>query len=222
MNYLKKRKLRKTNAIELLKENNIEFLKSKIKILVVDDEDDDIFNALSSRKYDVYYKKDMSYAIEAEPFDIILMDIRGVGSNRQSKSEGLSLACEVKSRYPLKKVGCCSGSVLSAITDKLNDKKIDFFFRKDMNKDNMCNKIDELIKEYIDINEQWDVLSKELRKNGINTETIAVLKEQYMKGFKSGDFSELMETAFIVLKNVKSIIELVTAVTGLIGVRVAH
>ena len=78
-------------------------------------EDIDIYKTLESRKYDVYYKKDMSYAIEAEPFDIVIMDIKGVGSSRQSKSGGLSLACEVKGRYPLKKVGCCSVSRINTI-----------------------------------------------------------------------------------------------------------
>lgn len=219
MKWLKKNKLKNTTAIELIKENSIESLRTKIKILIVDDEDIDIYKTLESRKYDVYYKKDMSYAIEAEPFDIVIMDIKGVGSSRQSKSGGLSLACEVKGRYPLKKVGCCSVSRINTITEKLSDKKIDFFFRKEMEKDKMCDKIDELIKEYVNIDEQWSVLSRELRKNGIDSDTIEILKEKYMKSFESGDFSQLLDSAFTTLRTVKSIIELISSVTKLMALR---
>ena len=83
----------------------------------------------------------------------------------------------------------------------------------------MCDKIDELIKEYVNIDEQWSILSRELRKNGIDSDTIEILKEKYMKSFESGDFSQLLDSAFTTLRTVKSIIELISSVTKLMALR---
>lgn len=58
---------------------------------MVDDESDDIYNILKERQYDVYYKSDMNYAVEAEPFEIVVMDIKGVAKRLQSNMEGFPL-----------------------------------------------------------------------------------------------------------------------------------
>ena len=134
-------------ALEMLEKNNISNIRKRIKILVVDDETDDIYQVLKERQYEVYYKNDMNYAVEAEPFEIVVMDIKGVAKRLQSNMEGFALACEVKHKYPLKRVCCYSGSIHKEISEKLTDNKIDAFFSKDMEMDKICDKIDKLILE---------------------------------------------------------------------------
>lgn len=116
-----------SSALEMIEGSNISSLRKKTKILLVDDESDDIYQVLKERQYDVYYKNDMTYAIEAEPFEIVIMDIRGVAQRLQSSMEGFTLACDVKKKYPLKKVCCYSGTTNAEITNQLTDKKIDSF-----------------------------------------------------------------------------------------------
>lgn len=72
-----------SSALEMIEGSNISSLRKKTKILLVDDESDDIYQVLKERQYDVYYKNDMTYAIEAEPFEIVIMDIRGVAQRLQ-------------------------------------------------------------------------------------------------------------------------------------------
>lgn len=48
-------------AIKLVYDNNIHTLRSRIKILIVDDEKFDIVQILRERKYDIYYKKDITF-----------------------------------------------------------------------------------------------------------------------------------------------------------------
>ena len=180
---------RYASAIELLEKSNIASLRKRTKILVVDDEDEEIYEVLKERQYDAYYKNDITYSIEAEPFDIILMDIRGVARRRKSNMEGVAIACEIKSKYPLKRVCCYSGSVHQEISEQLADRKIDAFWVKDIDK--MCEKIDNLIMEYADVEKQWEVLREEMVKNKISEEDIRRIREAYFEGFKKGNFAEL-------------------------------
>lgn len=130
MRLLGETKKKYINALELIERKKLSNIRKRIKILVVDDESDDIYNILKERQYDVYYKNDMNYAVEAEPFEIIVMDIKGVAKRLQSSMEGFSLACEVKHKYPLKRVCCYSGSIHAEISEQLADKKTDAFFQK--------------------------------------------------------------------------------------------
>ena len=205
-------------AVELLERNNIASLRKKTKILIVDDEDDEIYEVLKERQYDAYYKSDMTYPIEAEPFDIIMMDIRGVAKRLRSNMEGFALACEIKNKYPLKRVCCYSGSVHHEISEQLAERKIDAFFVKDMDIDKVCDKIDRLIVEYVDIEKQWDVLREEMGKNRVSDEDIQKIKSAYFASFKNGDFIHLNEIVMGTLKNSSTMLNITSSILTLIKV----
>ena len=213
-----KSSLKYASALKLIENNNISTLKKNIKILVVDDESDDIYQVLKERQYDVYYKSDMTYSVEAEPFEIIIMDIRGVAKRLHSSMEGFSLACEVKNRYPLKRVCCYSGSIHPEISEKLADNKIDAFFLKDLDMDKMCNKIDKLIIEYVDYHKQWEILRNQLVKSGINEHDINIIKEAYEDGFSNGNIKNLNNVVADTLKNGSTLLNITSSIISLMKV----
>ena len=207
-----------SSALEMIEGTNISSLRKKTKILLVDDESDDIYQVLKERQYDVYYKNDMTYAIEAEPFEIVIMDIRGVAQRLQSSMEGFTLACDVKKKYPLKKVCCYSGTTNTEITNQLTDKKIDSFFVKDVDIDKICQKIDQLILDYADYNKQWDVLYKEFLSNRISEKDIEKIKQAYYDGFEQGNLIPLNEVIIGTIKNSTVMLNMTSSILTLIKV----
>lgn len=208
------------NALELLEKNNLSNIRKRIKILVVDDDSDDIYNILKERQYDVYYKQDMNYAVEAEPFEIIVMDIKGVAKRLQSSMEGFSLACEVKCKYPLKRVCCYSGSIHAEISEQLADKKIDAFFPKDMEMDKICEKIDRMILDYVDYRKQWEIIRSQLIDGNTSEDDIKIIQKAYNDGFENGNILLLSNTIIEKLKNGTTMLNICSAVINLIKVLV--
>lgn len=214
----KKNKKLYDTTVQLIEQKNISNLRKRLKILVVDDEDDAIYEVLKERQYEVYYKNDMTYAIETEPFDLILMDVRGIAKRLKSSMEGFALACEVKSKYPLKKVCCYSASVHKEITELLADNRIDAYFMKDLDVDKICNKIDNLIQDYVDIDKQWEVLRSILIDNQINENDIQQIKTAYSEMFKKNDFSKLNEIIAGTMKNATVLLNITASILNLIKV----
>lgn len=215
-----KSKKKYSYALELLEKNSLSNIRKRIKILVVDDESDDIYNILKERQYDVYYKNDMNYAVEAEPFEIVVMDIRGVAKRLQSGMEGFSLACEVKQKYPLKRVCCYTGSIHAEISEQLADKKIDAFFPKDMEMDKICEKIDRLILDYVDYKQQWEIIRKQLIDCNTSEKDIKIIQEAYEEGFNKGNISRLNDAIFRTIKNGTMMLDICNTVIDLIKVLV--
>lgn len=203
------------NALDLLNKNNITELRKNVKVLVVDDADDDLYEVLKERQYNVYYKSDMTYSIEAEPFDIILLDIRGIASRLKSNMEGFSLACEIKKAYPLKKVCCYSGSVHKEIAEQLSENKIDAFFQKDIEIDKIAEKVDGLIENYVDYEKQWDVLYQELRKHRIEDKDLSEIHEAYLDSFKTGKMSIFND---VTIKKIQNSTAFLNIISGVISV----
>ena len=215
-----RKKDRYVKALKMIGENSISELRKRVRILVVDDTDDELYEVLKERQYNVYYKSDMTYAIETEPFDIIMLDIRGVASRLKSSMEGFALACEVKGAYPLKKVCCYSASVYKEVSEMLVDKKIDAYFQKDMEVDKIAEKVDGLITEYVDYEKQWDAIYCELRKNKVSDREINDIREAYLDTFKKGDVAKFSNISTEVIKNGTVLLNLVSAVISIVKVMV--
>ena len=131
---------------------------------------------------------------------------------------GLQSPGEIKSKYPLKRVCCYSGSVHQEISEQLADRKIDAFWVKDIDIDKMCEKIDNLIMEYADVEKQWEVLREEMVKNKISEEDIRRIREAYFEGFKKGNFAELNIVTMETIKNASTMLNIVNSILTLIKV----
>lgn len=172
--------------ISINRAEKIEKIKQNIKILMVDDEKPAIFEYLDARKYNIYYKSDMTYPIEAEPFDIILLDIKGVASERGSSMEGFALAAEIKKEYPLKKVLVYSGSSFHKEVTNRKD-EVDGIIPRDEDPDRFCDVIDKNINNYTDYEKQWDIIRQVLKENKLSEKQIDGMRKKYIKIFEKND-----------------------------------
>lgn len=207
--------------MNLIDKSNITNLRERVNILIVDDEDDNVVQALLVRKYNVFYKADMSYAIEAEPFDIIFLDIKGVAKRLQSNMEGFQLAKEIKLKYPLKQVYCYSGTIQPAISEELAQKRIDGFIKKDTEVDKWGEKLDQIIRDYVDADKQWEIIRKELLKNSASENEIKIIRDVFYDSIKKGAFPELYSTVMGIVKNTTAVLGLLNGILGLMKILVA-
>lgn len=201
--------------LQMKRKNDIEDLKKNVKILIVDDDKPAILEYLEYRKYDVYYKSDMTYAIEADPFDIVLMDIRGVATQRGSSMEGFELATEIKKESPLKKVAVYSGSTVHVEVTSRRD-EVDEFIPRDAEPDSFCEIIDNMIIEYLDYEKQWDVIYSILRENDLDDKKIRRIRKSYIKSFKTRNMNDLMKLNRTVTDNIKDASVLINIISSII------
>lgn len=195
-------------AIKLVYDNNIHTLRSRIKILIVDDEEFDIVQILRERKYDIYYKKDMTYALEAEPFDIIIIDIKGVGSALGGNMGGFAVAEEIKQRYPAKQVICYSASVvMNEVLSKLV--KIDGYISKDTGVDAWCEKLDGIITTYCSRDYQINKLREQLKACNVSEENIANVVKEYNDNLEGKNFTSVINRITSLVDNPKVLFSLI-------------
>lgn len=209
--FLRKKETRYESAINLIYDRNIHTLRSKVKILIVDDDEFDLIHMLRERKYDIYYKEDISYAIEAEPFDIIVIDIVGIAKAIRSNMEGFAIAREIKNRYPAKQVWCYSGSLVKAeISEKLRE--IDGYISKDTELDKWAEKLDGIIEKYCSKEYQEEVLRCQLKKYHVEEIEIEKIIKEYNKGVEKKNFNEFTEILPGLISSGKCVIEVVNLI----------
>lgn len=213
INFIRKNKYDAT--INFIDSKNIINLRKKIHIVIVDDEELDIVHNLKSREYNIYFKKDMNYTLEAEPFDIIILDIKGIAENYGSTMEGFALAEDIKKRYPNKQVYCFSGTVKPEIVNQI--KNIDGFIPKDYDIDKWVEQLDTAIENYIDIDIQWSILEKQMKNNGIIQTDIDRIKSIYYKSFKIKRFDNIDNVLMGIIKNTKLMFSVLNSIFSLVN-----
>lgn len=205
------RKRRRQNyqaALNLVYDKNIHTLRTKVKVLIVDDETFEIVDLLRTWKYDVYYKKDITYAIEAEAFDIIIIDIAGIASALKSSMGGFAIAEEIKKRYPWKQVWCYSGNLLKEeIASRIS--RIDGYIGKDTDIDKWNEKLDNIIETYSSNDYRIDVFRKELKKCGLGEKDIDKVIKEYKKSLEVKNFNSVVELLSELIKNGKQVLGLI-------------
>lgn len=202
------------NVTNIVKEKSIEKLRERAKILLVDDEEYDIIDILKTRGYDIYYKSDINYLIETEPFDIILLDIKGIATKFGSPKEGFGFAMNVKSKYPQKVVISFSGVSDVRINEELH--KIDGFITKDTDVDTWCSRLDGFIKDYCDESYQWNAIANKLKNDGVNEDVINELKDEFFNSFKSNSFDKFSNKFMDKVKNAKELMEILGILISLL------
>ena len=200
-------------AINIVKEKSIEKLRERVKILLVDDEEYEIIDILKTRGYDIYYKSDINYLIETEPFDIILLDIKGIAKMFGSPKQGFGFAINVKNKYPQKVVVSFSGTSDIRINEELH--KIDGFIMKDTDVDTWCNRLDKYIKDYCDPNYQWNAIANKLKKDGVNEDVINELKDEFISSFENNSFDSFSSKFMENVKNAKELMEILGVLISL-------
>lgn len=200
-------------VMNIVKERSIEKLRERVKILLVDDEEYEIIDILKTRGYSIYYKSDINYLIETEPFDIILLDIKGIAKKFGSPKQGFGFAVNVKNKYPQKIVISFSGTSDIRINEELH--KIDGFIMKDTDVDIWCNRLDKYIKDYCDPNYQWNAIAKKLKKDGVEEDIINELKDEFISSFENNSFDGFSSRFMQKVRNAKELMEILGVLISL-------
>lgn len=149
--------------------------------------------------------------IEAEPFDIIVIDIVGIGRAMGSGMEGFAVAKEIKTRYPAKQVWCFSGQVINPkISEHL--KEIDGYIPKDTDLDTWVEKLDSIITTYCSKDYQEDVLKAQLKKCGLNNEEIEQIMQEYKNSIECKNFNSFTDSLPKIINSGKNVIEIIKLV----------
>lgn len=157
---------------------------------------------------------------EVAPFDIVLIDVKGIGArylkgSRSASLEGIAVAREIKRLYPLKKV-----IVFSAMLNEYKDHfvlhgVVDDVFAKDEDITVRNQKIDRCIRERIDPVEQWKRYRIALLENGVSIYKVAGLENEYVdaimgrKTVSENDVKKIIGTTTTLVEIVKGIVEII-------------
>ena len=162
--------------------------RDRFKIAIIDDEDFVFLEELRKSGFDIRKYDD---ALDLQMFDsypIIICDIKGVGKDFKSPMGGAFLIRELKKKYPLKAYAAYTGSTYDiSINNYLEGVRI---IKKDIEIDDWCIEIDNLIRNISDPKEVWLKIRDILLKEEVDLISLANLEDEYVDIIlnKNGDF----------------------------------
>ena len=162
--------------------------RDRFKIAIIDDEDFVFLEEVRKSGFDIRKYDD---ALDLQMFDsypIIICDIKGVGKDFKSPMGGAFLIRELKKKYPLKAYAAYTGSTYDiSINNYLEGVSI---IKKDIEIDDWCIEIDNLIRNISDPKEVWLKIRDILLKEEVDLISLANLEDEYVDIIlnKNGDF----------------------------------
>lgn len=162
--------------------------RDRFKIAIIDDEDFVFLEELRKSGFDIRKYDD---ALDLQMFDsypIIICDIKGVGKDFKSPMGGAFLIRELKKKYPLKAYAAYTGSTYDiSINNYLEGVSI---IKKDIEIDDWCIEINNLIRNISDPKEVWLKIRDILLKEEVDLISLANLEDEYVDIIlnKNGDF----------------------------------
>jgi DNA-binding NarL/FixJ family response regulator len=159
---------------------------TRTKILVIDNEDVPQVGILYDRGFSIRHVRDLDIVDMASPYDILLVDIRGVGLKFESPLEGAYLAKKIKEAYPHKKVIIYTGSTFDS---KYNDavRFCDGSLSKDAGTDDWEEKIKEMIRALSNPVSQWKAVRSRLLENDVSIFLVYQLEQSYIRAIKQSN-----------------------------------
>ena len=183
-------KLSELNGESILKEQSITTLKKLTEILVIDDNDFTYLEALQRYEFNIKQKKDLTHLSDAEVFDVILCDIRGVGTFLSSPYEGANLIKELKTKYPAKTIIAYTAEPYNASFQKFLN-YADGIMPKGTSLEDWVALLEKTLRDCADPVVQWDKTRKLLLHANVDTIAVAKYESQYVKAVKEGNFDSL-------------------------------
>lgn len=168
------------NAVQGL--SSVDFYR-RAKILVVDDTDFDQIETLKGRDYQIKKVDDIQDLSQAEPYDIVLIDIKGVGKAFNSPHEGAYVAKALKETYPNKRIIMITGSKYE---DKYNSilKIIDGYLNKDSSTEEWEELIRENVEKVANPVKQWKTIRNRLLDCDVGIHLVYELEQVYITAIK--------------------------------------
>ena len=162
--------------------------RDRFKIAIIDDEDFVFLEELRKSGFDIRKYDDALDLQMFASYPIIICDIKGVGKDFKSPMGGAFLIRELKKKYPLKAYAAYTGSTYDiSINNYLEGVSI---IKKDIEIDDWCIEIDNLIRNISDPKEVWLKIRDILLKEEVDLISLANLEDEYVDIIlnKNGDF----------------------------------
>ena len=153
-------------------------IKSRIPILIIDDEDFVYKEDLRDEKYNVTCVKNIEDLNAVEAYPIVICDIKGVGTQFDEEKEGAFVVRELKKKYPFKQLAVYSGSDYKL--ELMSDLEGVVTIKKGAKLDMWRPYCDELIRRASDPKENWKTLRDYLLKKDVPIEEVMKLESNYV------------------------------------------
>ena len=153
-------------------------IKSKIPILIIDDEEFLYKEDLRDEKYNIKCVKAIEDLSAASEYPIVICDVKGVGTQFDAEMGGAYVVRELKKKYPFKQYAVYSGS----------DYKLELMsnldgvatIKKDAPLEMWRGYCDELIRRASDPKENWKTLRDFLLKNDVALTEVLKLESNFV------------------------------------------
>ena len=176
------------NGDSILKSQDISKLKKLTEILVIDDNAFSYLNALKKYEFIIHQKEDLANLNDAEAYEIILCDIRGVGKFLESKYDGANLIKELKNKYPTKTIIAYTANDYDASFQEFLRYADRIVPKGTYSLEDWVALLEQIIRENADPIKKWEKTRKQLLDAGVPTVDVAKYESEYVKAIKNGDF----------------------------------
>ncbi|MCY4418893.1 MAG: hypothetical protein OXB93_03490 [Cytophagales bacterium] len=179
---------------------DIERLKMKARIAIVDDEEVPYAKSLTNNGYNIHYYSDIDNIDEflRKRYHVIVLDIQGVGKELSKKHQGFGVLKYIKSECPHVVILVYTGGRFSFAMYREESTLADDFIDKDVDFLEFKLKTDEAIRKAFSPSYHADIREKTLKKEIDNMETyekVLRIMEKHHPMEKEKIISQLKKTA---------------------------
>lgn len=192
-------------------------MRSQTNICILDDLEPPYKSELISSGFCIQHVADIKHITEVRNYPVVICDIDGVGTEIDSKQQGLGIALQISKAYPQIALGIYSGHTHGLV----HRPDTALLINKDDDKESWSDKLDELIARTKDPRQVWSKIAVRLFNEGIPAKDIAKVESNYVKCYikkrpmdRLCDHIELTKEA---LEAINSILSVLTNVTTIIA-----
>jgi len=157
--------------------------RSKVNVLVIDDEGFEYADILRGHEFNVRVLKDIEDINAVKEYSIVVCDIKGVGRVFKSNYEGAHIIKEIHNKYPEK--------ILIYYSAHMHDPSYNKYFKlcddglkKDCGIDRWVEALDKYCKKILSPIDQWYRFRDFLLRNDVPQATIFLLEQEYILTIK--------------------------------------
>lgn len=173
----------KPREINELKNYNVSFNPQKretVKILVIDDNEFTPLERLQKLNFNIRQEKDISNIYLVAEYDVILVDIDGIGLSLNETYQGAYVISEIRKQYPQKVVIAYTSKTYDASYNKYFN-MADYVFKKDIASEEWSENLDSAIENAIDPISCWKKLRDYLLEKDVSLQTLIRIEDEYVK-----------------------------------------
>lgn len=155
--------------------------RSLISICVIDDSPFEPKKNLENIGYRITFLGDVTSVDVVTPHQIVLCDLKGVGSALDAKKQGAFVIREIKTNYPEKYVIAYTGGTANQVISREAFQISDHFLKKDADIETWVKTLDDIILRLLDPYVVWQRQRQALIEREIDTKTILKLEDAYVR-----------------------------------------